>query len=63
MKFKVMFNFLMEQMYSDRTGTDKNHLGQNLPDKNSEQNTPEQKPREPLRSILHRGFCPGFLYY
>ena len=26
MKFKVMFNFLI-QMYSDRTGTDKNHPG------------------------------------
>ena len=33
MKFKVMFNFLLKQMYSDIRGTDKNHPEQNLPDK------------------------------
>src|SRR6218665_116614 len=33
---------------------DKNHPGQNLPDKN-----PEQKPREPLREILYKGFLSG----
>ena len=43
MKFKVMFNFLM---YSDRTGTDKNHPRQNPPDKN---------PREQLRENLYKG--------
>jgi len=31
-KFKVMFNFLLLQMYFDRRGTDKNHPGQNPPD-------------------------------
>jgi len=50
-------------MYFDRTGTDKNHPGQNLPDKRPSDKTPEQKP---LRTIetefvgLQGGFCPGF---
>jgi len=41
MKFKVMFNFLLKQMYSDRRGTDKNHLGHNLPDKRPSDKTPD----------------------
>jgi len=31
-KIEVMFIFLLEWMYSDRRGTDKNNPGQNLPD-------------------------------
>src|SRR6218665_1086735 len=40
-------------MYSDRRGTEKNHPGQNLPDKNS---------RNQLREILYRGLLSGFVY-
>ena len=38
-------------MYSDRRGTDKNHPGQSLPDKN---------PHKQLRENLYRGFLSGF---
>src|SRR6218665_1974712 len=55
MKFKVMFNFLMQQMYSDRTGTDKNHPGQNLPDKRPPEKKPDKNPREQLRQNLYKG--------
>ena len=54
MKFRVMFNFLLQQMYSDRRGTDKNHPGQNLPGKNT---------REQLRENSYRGFLSGFTDY
>jgi len=40
----------MDKTTSDKTFQTKKH----------EQNTPEQKPCEPLRDILYRGFCPGF---
>jgi len=42
-KLKVMFSFLLQWMYSDRRGTDKNHPGQTFQTKNSWQ-TPGQKP-------------------
>jgi len=45
-----------------RGGTDKNHLGQNLPDKIPPDKTLGQNPREQLRDNLNRGLCPGFLY-
>ena len=42
-------------MYSDRRGTDKNHPGQNLPDKRH----PDKSPREQLRENLYRGLLSG----
>jgi len=63
MKFKVLFNFLMEQMYSDRTRADKNHPGQNLPDKRPSDKIPGQKPPRTIETeFVQVGFCPGFLY-
>src|SRR6218665_567093 len=53
MKFKVMFNFLMQQMYSDRTRTDKNHPGQNLPGKRPLTKPPGQKPQ--LKQNFYKG--------
>ena len=47
-------------MYSDSRGTDKNHPGQNFPDKRPPDKTPEQKPREQLRENLHMGLLSGF---
>src|SRR6218665_1678334 len=38
-------------MYSDRTGTDKNHYRQNLPDKRPPDKTPRQKPPRTIFSI------------
>src|SRR6218665_277752 len=60
MKFKVLFNFLMQQMYSDRTGTDKIHPRQNLPDKRPPDKTPGQNPRKQLRQNLYKGLLSGF---
>src|SRR6218665_3315246 len=60
---KVIFNFLLQQMYSDRRG-----YGQKQPrTKPSRQKTPGQKPpdkspREQLRENLYGGFCPDLLY-
>ena len=45
-------------MYSDRRGTDKNHPGQNLPDKR--QKPSDKNPREQLRGNLYRGLLSGF---
>src|SRR6218665_3335933 len=42
-----MFNFLLLRMYSDRRG--------------NRQNPPDKSPREQLREVLYRGFCPGFV--
>ena len=64
MKFKVVFNFLMQQMNSDRTGTDKNH-----PDvlswvvfqtKHPLTKPPDKNPREQLRQNLYKGALSGF---
>src|SRR6218665_3767750 len=60
MKFKVMLNFLLLQMYSGRRGTDKNHPGQSLPDERPSEKTLGQKPREQLRENLYRGLLSGF---
>src|SRR6218665_3739555 len=51
MKFKVMFNFLLQQMYSKRRGNGQNH---------PRQNPPGQNPREQLRENLYRGLLSGF---
>ena len=42
-------------MYSDTTGTDKNHPRQNLPGKRSLTKPPGQKPREQLIQNLYKG--------
>ena len=48
-------------MYSDRTGTDKNHPGQNLPGKRPPDKTPGQKPPRTIETeFVQGGFCPGF---
>ena len=47
-------------MYSDRTGTDKNHPGQNLPDKRTPDRPPGQKPRKQLIHNLYKGLLPRF---
>jgi len=44
LKLKVMFSFLWKWMYSDRRGMDKNHPGQNLPDKTRRAKPHGQKP-------------------
>jgi len=51
-------------MYSDRTGMDKNHPRQNLPDmKRLPDTTPWTKtPRTIETEFVQGGFCPGFLY-
>ena len=43
-------------MYSDGTGTDKSHPGQNLPDKRP----PDKNLCEQLRENLYRGLLSGF---
>src|SRR6218665_1592472 len=47
-------------MYSDRIGTDKNHPGQNLPDKRPPDKTPDKSPREQLRENVYRRLLSGF---
>jgi len=49
-------------MYSDRTGTDKNHPRQNLPDKlkTSWQNLQTKTPANNWYRICTRGFCRDF---
>ena len=42
-------------MYSDRIGTDKNHPGQNLPDKRPLTKPPDKNLREQLRENLYKG--------
>src|SRR6218665_1374067 len=39
---------------------DKNHSGQNLPDKRPSDKSPGQKPRQQLRENLYRGLLSGF---
>jgi len=51
MKFKVMFNFLLQQMYSDRRGN-----GQKPP-----WTKPPVKPRRMQLRERYRGFLSGFL--
>ena len=46
-------------MYSDRRGKDKNHPGQNLPDKRPLTKPPGQNLREQLRENLYRGLLSG----
>ena len=51
-------------MYSDRTGTDKNHPEQNLPDKRPSDKTPGQKPQRTIEGEFVQGafvrvFCAG----
>src|SRR6218665_1737710 len=57
MKFKVMFNFLLYQMYSDRRGN-----GQKPPrTKPSRQKTPGQKPPRTIeREFVQRAFVRAF---
>jgi len=44
-------------------GTDKNHPGQNLPDKRSPDKSPRTKaPTNNWERICTGGFCPGFVY-
>jgi len=58
MKFKVMFNFLLYQMYSDRRGN-----GQKPPrTKPSRQNPPDKRPHEQLRKNLYRRLLARFFY-
>jgi len=63
MKFKVMLNFLLLQMYSDRRGN-----GQKPPrTKPSRRKTLWENPRTKTPAnnwerICTGGFCPGFLY-
>src|SRR6218665_878296 len=47
-------------MYCDRRGTDKNHPGQNLPDKGPLTKPPDKIPREQLRENLYRGLLSGY---
>src|SRR6218665_2914343 len=59
MKYKVMFNFLLKQMYSDRRGTNKN------PDKTFKTKDPltkllDKNPHEQLRQKLYKGLLSGF---
>jgi len=62
MKFKVMFNFLLKQMYSDRRGNgQKPSQTKTSRQKTPWQNPSHKNPREPFEN-LHRGFCPAFLY-
>src|SRR6218665_3526074 len=58
MKFKVMFNFLLYQMYSDRRGN-----GQKPPrTQPSRQNPPDKRPHEQLRKNLYRRLLARFFY-
>ena len=41
-----MFSFLLQRMYYDRRRTDKDHPGQNLPDKKPGQNSHNKNPHE-----------------
>jgi len=55
MKFKVMFNFLLQQMYSDRRGN-----GQITPrTKPSRQNNPDKTPGQKSPRIIEREFVRG----
>ena len=45
LKLKVMFSFLLQRMYSDRRGTDKNHPEQNLPNKTFQTRNLRTNPR------------------
>ena len=54
-----MFNFLLKRRYSDRRGNGQK-LPRTKPSREKAYNkTPEQKPREPLREILYRGYLSG----
>src|SRR6218665_4190649 len=54
MKYKVMFNFLLKQMYSDRRGN-KQKPGQNLQDKRPSDKTPGQKPPRTIETEVVQG--------
>src|SRR6218665_86663 len=63
MIFKVMFNFLLKQMYSDRRGN--GQKPPRSPDKTFQTKYPLTKPpgknpREQLRQNLYKGLLSGF---
>jgi len=47
-------------MYFDRRGTDKNHPGQNLPEKRPPDKSPGQNLRKQLGENLYRGLLTEF---
>src|SRR6218665_2374703 len=55
MKFKVMFHFMLQQMYCDRRGNGQNQPGQNLPDKR----LPGQKPPRRIEIEFVQGILSG----
>src|SRR6218665_2595822 len=66
MKFKVMFTFCCNRCILTEGGMDKNHPGQNLPDKRPHDKTPWTKPprtieREFVQEAFVRGFVLGLL--
>ena len=61
MKFKVIFNYLLLQMYSDRRGNGQNHPGQNLPGKDPlKKALGEKPPRIIEREFVQEAFVRVF---